>query len=71
MRLAEDYGLAALVVPLPEQGLGFIQTDIPLRLRDILDPGPWGSELWRPLPVRSFGIRRSSVPKRVSSVRSR
>jgi len=38
-RLAEHYGLAALIVPLPEQGLGFMLTDIPApELRKTLDP---------------------------------
>ena len=48
-RLAEYYGLAVLVVPLPDQGLGFMLTDVPPpELRDTLDPALFGevSCLW-------------------------
>jgi len=48
-RLAEHYGLAVLVVPLPDQGLGFMLTDVPPpELRDTLDPALFGevSCLW-------------------------
>ncbi len=39
VRVAEHYGLAELIVQLPEQGLGFMLTDIPPpELRDTLDP---------------------------------
>ncbi|HBQ39594.1 MAG TPA: chromosome partitioning protein ParB, partial [Halieaceae bacterium] len=42
-RLAEYYGLAVLVVPLPDQGLGFMLTDVPPpELRDTLDPALFG-----------------------------
>ena len=47
--LAEHYGLAVLIVPLPDQGLGFMLTDVPPpELRDTLDPALFGevSCLW-------------------------
>ena len=48
-KLAEHYGLGVLVVPLPDQGLGFMLTDVPPpELRDMLDPALFGevSCLW-------------------------